>query len=180
MCVEPPGRAGGTSLTSRTTTSTTSPAFSASLVDTLRSCEISERGMSPSTPPRSTKAPKSRTPVTVPRTTTPTPSVRSVSPTLSLASRWRAARRDTTTPFPPSRTSVIMNENDWPTSVDGSSTNFAPTCDIGQKALAPPISTSSPPLFTPVTFPMTGMSLAFASSSPATFVARPIDLPTRT
>ena len=166
------------SLISRICTSTVSPAVMRSLTFT-RSCAISDAGINPSTPPKSTNAPKSRTAVTFPRTTLPTSSEASAASRPSRASASSALRRESTMLRPPSLISVTWNASDCPTR------SFASTASpriaiwlVGQNPRRPrPRSTSMPPLLTPVTFPSIATPDARACSICATSPVLPNERP---
>ena len=101
----------------------------------------------PSTPPRSTKAPKSRTPVTLPLTHLALGEAlaRLGGQRLLLLLEQRAARR---APRCVSRTSVTRNLSFSPTNWSGFSTKRTSIWLTGQKARTSPTATSRPPLFT--------------------------------
>ena len=153
-----------------TCTLTFCPGFTTSCACATRACDSSLTCTRPSRPPRSTKAPKSRTEVMVPSTCAPTSRCLRSSTALTARSSSISARRDKIA-FPP-RSSVTRNWSRWPTNCAGSSMNRTSICEVGTKARVPPMSTSSPPLLTPVTRPSTGILLSSAfcnTSRPAPF-----------
>ncbi len=95
LCLALSGEFGWAASRRMISTSTSSPTFTTSLGWPMRTWDISETGIMPSTPPRSTKAPKSRTPVTLPLTILPSDSVLRVcvGQLLLLLLEQRAARQ---------------------------------------------------------------------------------------
>ena len=164
-----------------TLTDTSWPTVRASLACATRRREISVTWTRPSTPPRSTNAPKSVIERTLPVRTAPRTILSRISPRLfSMASRMRAARL-TTTRRPSSAYSMTRKSNDWLTNSRRPGSSWRPTSiwETGQNARGPPgppMATSKPPLLRERTLPRTGIpvsqaarSSAFARRAPASF-----------
>ena len=161
-----------------TLTVTSWPTVRTSFGCATRRREISVTWTSPSTPPRSTNAPKSVSDRTRPVMTAPSSIFARVSAALASLSSLRRATRETTTRRPSSEYSITRKSKFLPTNSARPASSWRPRsiCETGQNArrpCAPPMRTSKPPLLRDETLPATGIFASAAALSSA-FVRWPI------
>ena len=140
--------------TSRTSTSTSSPTSTTSEGWSMCFHDSSETWTSPSTPPRSTNAPKLTIDDTTPARTSP--GLRELRKSLrnSLCVSSRNLRRERTTLLRLRSSSMILHSSVWPMNGVRSRTRRISTSDAGRNPRRP-MSTMRPPLTTSMTLPWT-------------------------
>ena len=151
----------------RTLTSTSSPTDTTDLGETLRSWDNSVTWTSPSTPPRSMKAPKLVKRATLPVTTEPTSSLEKTSLRASAASASTTSRRERMKRFSAGSTSLILASNSWPTNCSVLRTKRVSIIEAGINPRRPSNSTESPPLTARVPLTVTTSSSRPTSLSQA-------------